>query len=53
MGSEKEKRSEITIYSKSPYFPEEPIYNKEYIHQKVLERLKNSEAESKKLVPSK
>jgi len=37
VGSEKEKKWEIGIYSEIPYFP------KESIHQKVLERLKIKE----------
>jgi len=46
--SEKEKRSEIRIYSKSIYNPGEPKH-KERIHQKVLERLKKPpEAEVEK-----
>jgi len=52
VGAGKKERL-LTIYSKFIYFPEDPIYNKEYIHRKVLERLKNSEAEAKALVPTK
>ena len=52
-GEEKKKSSEITIISKIPWFPEEPKHYKKNIHQKVMERLKNSEAKTKVPVPSK